>query len=149
MTGSGKYLNYTSGTSEGSVYSSNSYLEFLEGKGLEYPFGNDFTPRIWNGIINYCPETSTSTEAFTVEGPKDLRIHPNPSDGRLRVSFTSRQDAEMIVRDLQGRVVHRRGQLAGRDRQQVEMDLSQLSDGLYHLTLLSDKGSVSKKLIIR
>lgn len=51
-------LKYTDGSSEGSVYASNSDLEFLQGIGLSYPFAggstsNLFRPRIFNGRIFY------------------------------------------------------------------------------------------------
>lgn len=51
-------LKYTDGSSEGSVYASNSDLEFLQGIGLSYPFAGGsssylFRPRIFNGRIFY------------------------------------------------------------------------------------------------
>lgn len=47
-------LNYSNGSSFGSLYASDANLEFFEGYGIEYPFsGSPFSPRIWNGIIHY------------------------------------------------------------------------------------------------
>ncbi|MBL4655690.1 MAG: T9SS type A sorting domain-containing protein [Bacteroidia bacterium] len=47
-------LDYTNGTLEGAVYTSNANLEIKEGLGVAYPFGSNFSPRIWNGIVQYC-----------------------------------------------------------------------------------------------
>jgi hypothetical protein len=49
-------LNYTNGTAVGNVLVSDGNLQFKEGKGLEYPFGNGaapFSTRNWNGRIHY------------------------------------------------------------------------------------------------
>ncbi len=57
--GSGANVNYTNGTTQGAVYSSNADLQIEQGIGVTYPFGSNFTPRIWNGIIHYCDSGST------------------------------------------------------------------------------------------
>ncbi|PBQ30834.1 hypothetical protein CNR22_03275 [Sphingobacteriaceae bacterium] len=55
-------LNYSNGTTAGSVYSSDANLQFIEGIGLEYPFtGSPFSPRVWNGRINYNASSTTYT----------------------------------------------------------------------------------------
>lgn len=46
-------LNYTNGTSVGSAFASDANITFYEGIGLEYPFGGNYSPRVWNGIIRY------------------------------------------------------------------------------------------------
>ena len=47
-------MYYTNGSTEGTVYVSNSHLEIYEGKGGGY-FASLNTPRVWNGTITYCP----------------------------------------------------------------------------------------------
>jgi hypothetical protein len=149
MTVSGNNLSYTNGSSLGSVYTSNSYLELLEGYGVGYPFAGSASPRVWNGIVNYCEETTTSTREFKTHRPQELRVHPNPSDGHFRVDFSSDQSREMIVRDAQGRIVlHRSSTTASRNGGE-ELDLSHLPQGLYHLQVGTAQGMSSKKLILR
>ena len=46
-------INYTNGTATGALYASNADLEFYEGAGLQYPFTQNFNPRIFNGNIYY------------------------------------------------------------------------------------------------
>lgn len=61
----GTAMNYTDGTTLGSVFVQNSDLQILEGSGKSYPFGMTFNTRIWNGTITYeianapVPEPST------------------------------------------------------------------------------------------
>lgn len=46
-------IDYTNGTSVGTVLASNADLEILEGVGKSYPFGSTFTTRNWNGTLIY------------------------------------------------------------------------------------------------
>jgi len=50
---SGFSNSYTNGTAVGSVAATNSNLTIYEGYGVAYPFGQLFSPRIWNGTIFY------------------------------------------------------------------------------------------------
>ncbi len=72
-------LNYTNGTVQGSVYSQDANIQFLEGVGLEYPFtGTAFSPRVWNGQIHYeVPlsylwSTGATTSSITITPAADL-----------------------------------------------------------------------------
>ncbi len=50
-------INYTNGASEGAVLVQDANITITQGKGVGYPFGGTFTPRNWNGILQYslCP----------------------------------------------------------------------------------------------
>jgi hypothetical protein len=48
-------VNYTNGSSVGTVAAQDAYLQILEGAGIEYPFSTSFTPRIPNVTITYDP----------------------------------------------------------------------------------------------
>lgn len=70
----GAQVNYTNGTVLGALYASNADLNFYEGKGNSY-FSGSFSPRIFNGKLNYSkagctspiiPVVLTSTTAPTV-----------------------------------------------------------------------------------
>jgi len=56
---SGATVNYTNGITQGALFSANAAMQIYEGIGLAYPFGASFTPRVWNGIINYCDSGTT------------------------------------------------------------------------------------------
>ena len=46
-------VRYTNGNAEGDIYTENPDLIIYEGLGADNDFGNTFSPRIWNGIIQY------------------------------------------------------------------------------------------------
>ncbi len=50
----GSGLDYTDGTLLDSLFASDNFIQFFEGEGIQYPFGTTFSPRIFNGLINYC-----------------------------------------------------------------------------------------------
>ena len=54
--GSSLRLEYTNGSSEGRIYAQNDDIIFYEGLGVNREFGsgdNVFSPRVWNGILEY------------------------------------------------------------------------------------------------
>ncbi len=61
-------VQYTNGTSLGSVFASNSDIQFLEGIGKAYPFGGVFSPRIFNGRIHYTAGASGGFAIKTLYG---------------------------------------------------------------------------------
>lgn len=50
---SGAALRYTNGTTAGAVFTQDGNLQIKEGIGVAYPFGDTFTPRVWNGRVLY------------------------------------------------------------------------------------------------
>jgi hypothetical protein len=70
VTGSGVVgMDYTDGTTIGNMFVQDWAMQVQEGTGVSYPFNPNFAPRVFNGIINYCPggllpcETATTTFA--------------------------------------------------------------------------------------
>ena len=49
----GTAINYTNGTTTGTLFASNGDLECYEGAGVAYPFASNFNPRVFNGNIYY------------------------------------------------------------------------------------------------
>ncbi|MCC7429894.1 immune inhibitor A [bacterium] len=60
-------LNYTNGTTVGTVYAQNSDLQFIQGHGGSY-FSLSFSPRVWNGTVHY------------TSGPPTGATNPSPAD---------------------------------------------------------------------
>jgi|AntRauTorckE5430_2_1112549.scaffolds.fasta_scaffold00083_8 hypothetical protein len=53
---------YTRGVEEGRVFSQNEDLAILEGVGVRYPFGQSFSPRIWNGSVSYVQNSCQNSQ---------------------------------------------------------------------------------------
>lgn len=62
MTGSG--MRYTTGTSVGATLVQDADLTIREGVGLTYPFGSLFSPRAWNGRLDYTSCSSAGAIDF-------------------------------------------------------------------------------------
>ena len=52
-TTGGEGINYTTGTAIGAVAASDIHVALLEGFGLGYPFGQNFSPRVFNCNLRY------------------------------------------------------------------------------------------------
>jgi len=64
----GSDVAYTDGDFEGAVSAENGDLTIYQGLGVAYPFGSTFTPRRWNGAIEYVYDYCQSA-TVTVDCP--------------------------------------------------------------------------------
>ncbi|MFH0894284.1 MAG: T9SS type A sorting domain-containing protein, partial [Bacteroidota bacterium] len=107
ITGNGGALgvDYTNGTTEGAVFVSDGNIAVKEGKGNAYPFGGSFTPRVFNGSVDYCIESPTGVSENT--DTYGIKVYPNPFTSVFTVSVNSAQEKELniLVFDLMGRLV--------------------------------------------
>ena len=74
---------------------------------------------------------------------QDLSVYPNPADSYVRISYGKLMSADVTVRliDLQGNVI-REQQIAKGYDQELDMDVSGISGGIYILNFVdSSKGS--------
>jgi hypothetical protein len=80
-------MRYTNGGTEGTLFVENTDLSFYEGKGVSGEFGGTFSPRVWNGIIQYGTVSSLSppspsptanpSKAPSVSPSKDPSVSPS------------------------------------------------------------------------
>jgi hypothetical protein len=77
----------------------------------------------------------------------NFSLYPNPSKYFINVSFSSplSEDALLISIDLMGKRQFR--VFIPRQTAKKEIDISELSSGIYFLTLETRTGSVTKKLV--
>ncbi|TPV59827.1 PEP-CTERM sorting domain-containing protein [Aestuariibacter sp. GS-14] len=73
ITANNTVMNYTNGTSVGSVYADNGELQILQGVGKGYLFDSTFSPRIWNGTIYY-QQGTISSESTPAPAPAALML---------------------------------------------------------------------------
>jgi hypothetical protein len=92
-------VNYTNGTTVGTLLNSNDDLQLFEGIGKSHPFGSTFAPRVFNGLIHYgnpggaCEsaripvlvtpyaDTAVADFTFTQTGPGDFSFDASASNG--------------------------------------------------------------------
>ncbi len=90
-------ISYTNGTATGNVLASDANIEHLEGSGVGYPFGINFQPRNFNGIIRYETPDPTSGLVFTCDDLGENFIDVTVTDASGNVSTCT---ATVIVRDV-------------------------------------------------
>ena len=74
----------------------------------------------------------------------DFSYFPNPSNGEIELFFGQNMDATIRVLDAKGSTLI----LKNQTQEQEKLDLRHLPNGIYWITIQSNKNSISKKLIL-
>lgn len=147
----------TDGTAGGTTEHSNSNLEY----GLWNVAGQEISPAcvIVNDVLFYGmsssgtgkelwkfkPSTAAIPEAEMISS--QLLIYPNPSNGIFQLTFENMQitNAKLEIYNVLGVKVY----TASNVQQQMQIDLSSASKGLYFVRVYSEGKMVNQKIIIR
>jgi hypothetical protein len=147
ITGTGNVaVDYTDGTVEGAVYTNDGLIIMEEGKGLQYPFGSTFAPRIWNGSIDYCMGI-TSVEQHE-NATATVNVFPNPfsTTTTFLIDAQPADNMQLSVYDANGRLVR---QVSNISTNTVTIDREGLAGGMYFYMLTSGNELLNNgKLII-
>lgn len=141
-TATGADINYTDGTTEGAVFSTNGQISILEGKGMSYPFSGQFTPRVWNGILEYCVGPTGTTEIIRSSGNWSVTVMPNPTAGNAQLMINSPkavENASVRIFDMNGREA---ANMSGINSNLVQLPVEQLSSGVYFCQVLDANGAI-------
>lgn len=86
-----------------------------------------------------------TTYALSVEDPiaESFGLLPNPSNGL--VTFYSKEAADILISDLQGKVVFNAKDFAAN----AALDLTSLQSGVYITTITTEKSTTTQKLVIK
>ncbi|MEM6377043.1 MAG: S8 family serine peptidase [Bacteroidota bacterium] len=91
-------------------------------------------------------------ESTTVGAPMDMTLFPNPVNNELNIKYQvpeTKNNIQLIIMDLNGRTVQQRTLAGDIPSQQIQVDVSQLSNGFYFLHLISDENRMTKKFIVQ
>lgn len=76
-----------------------------------------------------------------------VKIYPNPANDKATLEIKGlTKNANIIVYDINGRKIKQYNLNSG--QRELEIDVNDLAKGVYEIKIISDKDSVSKKLII-
>lgn len=112
-------------------------------------FGADFGSEIYQQFtVGF--DLSSAEETAAPEGEESVSIFPNPTPGEFSVDLhlAKRQEVIVAVRDLLGRTVHERT-LKNILSDTIRFDLSGQPDGVYVVTVQTDNGITSRKVVVR
>ena len=98
-------------------------------------------------VLPMCTLTTSIEEFFEVQA--DITLAPNPVIDRLNVILEAKQPtaANIYVFDMSGKMVQVETTQLRQGAQSIELDVNQLSSGLYFLTIQVDGDHYSKKFV--
>jgi hypothetical protein len=144
-TSSGAIFHYTNGTAVGNVLSSNADLSVLEGNGGSYPFSVTFSPRNFNGRVQYCLTTTNIDEYSATQG---LDVYPNPSNGLFNIDLSSfnSEDVTLKVYNIVGKeIINKKVTNASNN---YNIDLTNQPEGMYIIKVLTENKKYISKVVI-
>ncbi len=83
--------------------------------------------------------------SITRELQDNMKVYPNPSNGRVKLEFNRALDRYIELFDSQGKRVYARIH----DSQVIELDLENLSNGLYQIKVSDEQQVLSQTLVIQ
>jgi len=136
-------FNYTNGTAVGSTWASNADVTILEGNGGAF-FDVTFTPRNFNGVIEYCVE-SAGIEDLNAE---DVSIYPNPASTELNIDLSDLQasNSSVAIFNVLGELVAQDNNLSVTSNN--ILDISNLDAGVYFVTISADGKELTAKVLV-
>jgi hypothetical protein len=111
---------------------------------------------VLTAINGNCTDTVIFNVAITVSieelmGISNLTIYPNPASEAAIVSFenTTGTSFDLQLVDQLGRVIMSQNNIQSMGSNLVNVDLTNLSGGMYSIQLTSNQNTISKRLIVR
>ena len=95
--------------------------------------------------VSFSTGMTLSTEQFNLD--HELSLYPNPSKGVINIKNNRIALESVSITDINGRTIETINLNGTTSNTTLDMS-SELSSGLYFVSIISDKGSVTKKLII-
>jgi hypothetical protein len=143
----------TSLTSLSPTIAISSFASISPGVGIARNFTNpvnytvtaqDNSTKLWTITIT----KQTGSVRSLTENAELVEVYPNPVNDVLQISFetVNLMGTEVQIMDMQGKVLSQTLQPVGSSRYQLNM--AQLRDGVYIIKIPTDKGIISKKVMV-
>lgn len=104
--------------------------------------------QIWNGFhygCNYKAHDTKLAESETFSDESDFTLYPNPSNDRIFIECADDRDGMINILTLGGEVIYSE-KITGKN---AEIGISELSAGIYLVSITGDKDSSFRKLIVQ
>jgi endonuclease I len=81
----------------------------------------------------------------------NLNVFPNPAKDKINMSFNLKESAaiEIMLNDISGKQIISKSHLANKGDNQISLDLSNLTKGIYVLNIKTQKGSLNYKVVLK
>lgn len=142
---SGISVNYGLSTVDRITFSTTDMQVHISGSSLQ-SYGMDSI-----SYYNYQP-TTTGVETANAASTKQLKLFPNPTNGKVQLDFSLAEAAEVqiLLYSLSGQQLLVKNESAAAGAQQLSLDLKAagIESGVYFLELRSKKDRFINKLIV-
>lgn len=123
------------------MYNANDTLVYLSEEGAYSVIAVDE-----NGCYSESNVENYSTVALQEETKSDFNLYPNPTNTFVNIEFSKiTESSKLQVSDLMGRIILSQP-VNGKNK--VQMDVSNLSGGVYIVTVADKKGNASTKQLV-
>ena len=80
----------------------------------------------------------------------DFNIYPNPTEGLVQLSFNTNESSfcHINIFDLNGKLVFQKDAVINTGQIEIQLDLSTIGKGSYHIEIRTDRSILNKKLIV-
>lgn len=95
----------------------------------------------YSKTFNFCIEKAGIENQYLED---KVNVFPNPSAGKFTIEMNFQGEKNIILTDLSGRVVVN----FQTEKMKLELDKTELSLGVYLMTMFSKKGKITKKIIL-
>jgi hypothetical protein len=94
--------------------------------------------------------TIFNTAALEETAIEQLSVHPNPSNGLIQLLHSDLQgEASIVLYDASGRVAYSNNKVTAGDSGTVELNLTHLAPGTYHLKLSTKENTWNARIVIQ
>ena len=126
----------------------NGYVRFKNTMGnVMYNFNSDFGGQAYK---QFTVGIATGQDEFILTNTTNLNVYPNPSESLVYIDYNlmNRTDASIDVLDMMGKIIY-----SSKDENVTAgnkvVDMSEFSNGVYFVRLVSGNQQMTKKLIIK
>ena len=144
------YISLSAGDAHSLVMDNSSSL-FSTGRNLEGELGIGNFNFSYNTLQSVsCPTSPLSNETHTLD-KAEISLYPNPTNDNVNIDFTLENSSTVSIRlmNLQGQVINQIKMDGISGLQTVSLDISNQSNGMYFITVTSDNGSFTEKVMKR
>lgn len=96
-------------------------------------------------IDNFLIQGVLSSQSNQIEG---FVVYPNPSNGKVTVSMTTSEQVNIVLHDINGRIIYKTNFSAEGLIFNKELDFGNLQSGIYFLNVETDGKKAAKRIII-
>ncbi len=142
------YLALSAGDAHSLIMDNTTSL-FSTGRNLEGELGIgnfNFSYNLLQAVA--CPSSPLKVEEMASDNLK-ATLYPNPTNAIVNINFTLENSSDVSIQltNIQGQIINEQKMDNVNGLQTVTLDLSKKSSGMYFVTIKSDKGIFTKKVI--